>query len=200
MRLRRPLRKLILVRHSQPEIEHDKPASIWKLSRTGRSRCELLSARLRGFNPGVIWCSKEPKALETAQIVANALGVPIRIAEGLEEHHRSNVSFFPTKNEFEEAVERFYRAPDQLVLGTETAQQALGRISAAIDGVIKAEPADSIIVTHGTVLTLYVASATGVRPICFWRRLGLPSFVVLTLPDRHIHSIFEDVVEHGTHG
>ena len=74
------------------------------------------------------------------------------------------------------------------------------RISAAIDGVIKAEPADSIIVTHGTVLTLYVASATGVRPICFWRRLGLPSFVVLTLPDRHIHSIFEDVVENGTHG
>ena len=43
-------------------------------------------------------------------------------------------------------------------------------------------------VTHGTVMTLYVASVAGVQPMRFWHRLGLPSFVVLTLPDMHILS------------
>ena len=187
------MRRLVLVRHSKPEIEPNKPASSWGLDEVGRRCCELLADRMRGFNPSVVWSSREPKAVETADIVARAFGVPVRTADGLEEHHRRDVPYFPTMDEFESAVEQFFLSPDRLVLGSEMAGQALTRFTAAIDGVIDAGQADSVVVTHGTVMTLYVASVAGVRPMDFWRRLGLPSFVALSLPDMHIQSVVEDV-------
>ncbi|MYD51468.1 MAG: histidine phosphatase family protein [Dehalococcoidia bacterium] len=191
------MRRLVLVKHSMPEIDPDKPASAWKLGEVGRGRAESLAGRLREFSPSVIWSSKESKAIETAETVARELGVQVEIADGLEEHHRENVPFMSSKDEFEEAVERFFLHPDELVLGTETANQARDRFAAAIDKVIGAGQTDSIVVTHGTVITLYVASVAGVQRMGFWRRLGLPSYVVLTLPDMSIRSIVDDVTLQG---
>ena len=125
--------------------------------------------------------------------MAAALGVPVRTADGLEEHHRRGVPYFQTRDEFESAVEQLFCSPDQLVLGEETASQALTRFTAAIDDVIEAGQTDTVVVTHGTVMAIYVASVAGVRPMDFWRRLGLPSFVVLALPDMCIQSIVESV-------
>ena len=184
-------RRLVLVRHSNPGIEPDRPASEWRLDEVGRRRSGLLAHRLHGFSPRVVWSSREPKAVETAEIVAAAFGVPVEIADGLEEHHRHGVPYFPTRDEFEGAVEQFSRSPDRLVLGTETAQQALSRFTAVIDGVIDAGQVDTVVVTHGTVMTLYAASVAGVRPMGFWRRLGLPSYVVLALPGMRIQSIVD---------
>ena len=176
-----------------PEIERDRPASGWRLGDVGRQRCELLASRLGGFSPGVVWSSRETKAVETAEIIASSLGVPVQVADGLEEHHRDGVPFYPTRDEFEAAVERFFCNPDQLVLGTETAEQARDRMAAAIDRVVDAGETDSIVVTHGTVMTLYAASVPGVRPMDFWRRLGLPSYVVLEVPGNRILSMVETV-------
>ena len=187
------MRRLVLVKHSMPEIETDKPASSWKLGDLGRGRAESLAAGLGEFSPSVIWSSREPKAIETAEIVAGELGIPVEIADGLEEHHRDNVPFLSSKEEFEEAVERFFLSPDELVLGTETANQARDRFATAIDEVIDAGQTDSVVVTHGTVMSLYVASVAGVQRMAFWRRLGLPSYVVLTMPDMSIRSIVDDV-------
>ena len=93
-----------------------------ELGEVGRRRSVLLATRLKEFKPAVIWSSTEPKAIETAQIVASEFSVPVEIADGLEEHHRDNVPFL-SKEVFEEAVERFFRCPDRLVLGTETADR-----------------------------------------------------------------------------
>ncbi len=143
-----------------------------------------MAEELRSFSPASIWCSREPKAIETAQTIAEMLNAPLQAIDGLEEHHRNSVPFFPTQDEFELAIAQFFRNPDKLVLGEETAHQALHRFTAAINRAIKATTADTtIIVTHGTVMTLYVASVAGVRPICFWRGLETPSFVVLTPPE-----------------
>ena len=185
--------RLVLVRHSKPEIEPDKPASAWKLDEIGRRRSELLATGLRDFSPGVIWSSEEPKAVETAEIVAAAFGVPVRTADGLEEHHRDGVPYFPTQGEFEAAVEQLFDKPDQLVLGTETAEQALHRFNAAIDRVIEAGQTDNVVVTHGTVMTLYAAGVAGVEPMGLWRRLATPSYVVLGLPDLDVRCVVERV-------
>ena len=108
-----------MVRHSNPEMERDQPASAWRLDEVGRRRSKLLTDRLRGFSPDVVWSSREPKAVETAEIVAAAFGVPVRTADGLEEHHRRGVPYFLTNDEFESAVEQLFCSPDQLVLGTD---------------------------------------------------------------------------------
>ena len=192
------MRRLVLVKHSLPEIEPDKPASDWRLGEAGRRRAETLAAGLGDFSPELIWSSKEPKAVETAELLAGTLGVPVRVADGLEEHHRGNVPFLP-EEDFEGMVERLLCNPDRLVLGTETADQARDRMALAIDRVIEAGQTDSIVVTHGTVIALYVASVADVRPVRLWRRLGLPSFVVLMVPSMAIHSIVESVtVERAT--
>ena len=185
--------RLVLVRHSKPGIEPDKPASAWKLSEVGRRRSELLATRLRDFNPAAVWSSEEPKAVETAETVAAALAVPVQTADGLEEHHRDGVPYFDAQSEFEAAVERLFDEPDRLVLGTETAEQALARFSAAIDRVMDAGQADNIVVTHGTVMTLYAASVAGVEPKCLWRSLDTPSFVVLGLPEMDVRCVVESV-------
>ena len=187
------MRRLVLIRHSVPEIERDRPASTWRLGVVGRQRSEQMASRLRDFSPDVVWFSREPKAVETAEIVAGALGVPVQVADGLEEHHRDGVPFYPTTDEFEAVVERFFCNPDQLVFGSETAVQARGRMSAALDDVVELGHADSIVVTHGTVMTLYVASVAGIPPMDFWRRLGLPSYVVLELPGNKILQTVESV-------
>src|SRR5437588_121956 len=53
-----------------------------------------------------------------------------------------------------------------------------------------AEPA-LIVVAHGTVITLLVAGWCGVEPFPLWERLGLPSYVVLELPERRIVEVVE---------
>ena len=192
--------RLVLVKHSMPEIERDKPASAWDLGDVGRCRARMLAERLSEFSPKLVWSSREPKAVETAEIVAKALGVPVEIVDGLEEHHRDNVPFWDEREAFESAVERSLTGPDRLVFGTETANQARDRFTAALDKVIGVGHTDSIVVTHGTVMTLYVASIAGVQMMSFWRRLGLPSYVVLTLPERRIQSLIEDVTVEEAEG
>ena len=68
-------------------------------------------------------------------------------------------------------------------MGCETAHQASQRFGRAMATVLCQHAEQNIIVfTHGTVLSLFVARATGLEPLTLWQRLGLPSFVVLTLP------------------
>ncbi len=79
------------------------------------------------------------------------------------------------------------------MLGSETAEQARDRMSAAIDDIVESGQQDSIVVTHGTVMTLYVASVADADPMRFWRRLGLPAYVVLGLPGNDILETVEAV-------
>ena len=113
----------------------------------------------------------------------------------MEEHHRDTVPFFTMAGDFQGAVEQFFRKPDRLVLGTETAEQSLARFRAAVDEIIGAECTDSLAITHGTVMTLYVAHVAGIDPVPVWRRLGTPSYVVLELPDMRVSQIVESVVK-----
>ena len=141
-----------------------------------------MAARLRGYRANLIWCSREPKAVETAEILGNALGVPTRIEAGLEEHHRDNVPFFPTTQEFEQAIDEFFSQPSRLVLGSETASQARDRFTAAIDAVLEADSGDAIVITHGTVMTLYLARVADIQPMSLWQELRTPCLVEVELP------------------
>ncbi len=183
------MRELVLVRHSQPEIEPDRPAATWRLSELGRRRAESLAARLGHYRANVIWCSREPKAKETGEIIGHALGLPLRVRDGLEEHHRRNVPFIQSAQEFEQAVEEFLSRPARLVLGSETANQARDRFTAAIEAVLQADFEDVIVVTHGTVMALYLARIANVEPMSFWRELKTPCFVGVEIPRMRVGPI-----------
>ena len=171
--------KLILIKHASPQVDPNVSSHEWKLSPAGREKAMALGERLRAHAPNVIFTSDEPKAIETAQIVADALGVRHEIVPDLHEHDRSNVPQMPTR-EFISSVALFFKRPTELVLGRETAEQARQRTSGAIDAILSQHAGqDLAVVTHGTVLALYLAPLLREDPFILWRQLGLPSFVVL---------------------
>ncbi|MGB7159876.1 MAG: histidine phosphatase family protein [Tepidisphaeraceae bacterium] len=171
--------KLILIKHASPQVEAGVSSHEWKLSPAGREKAAALAERLRSHAPGVIVSSAEPKAIETAQIIAGAMGIAHETAEGLAEHDRSNVPQMPTR-EFISSVALFFKKPTELVLGRETAAQALDRVTSAIDRILSEKAGRHVaIVTHGTVLALYLAPLTRGDPFDLWRRMGLPSFVMI---------------------
>ncbi len=186
--------KLILVKHSLPEVVSDVAVSRWRLSEEGRRRCRVLTEKLAVYGPGVIVTSVEPKAVETAEIIADALGRPFEVVEGLHEHERSNVGFLE-KERFEGAVAEFFRRPQELVFGKETADQAHERFAGAITEVLEKHSIESVaVVAHGTVMALFVARANGLDPFPLWKRLGLPSFIVLSRPEMGLMSVVEEVM------
>lgn len=186
---RHAARTLILVKHSLPQIEPDAPAHQWQLSEKGRELCSSLADALAVYEPGRIFCSREPKARETAQIVAERLGIACQEADGLHEHDRSNVPLLP-KHVFEQSVQETFRQPDRLVFGLETGRQALRRFSDAVDRVLTmAQEPCVAVVAHGTVISLFAGEPSEVGPFDLWRQLGLPSFVVLSMSSRQVQQI-----------
>ena len=185
---------LILVKHALPEIIPTLPANQWHLSEVGRTQCVLLADQLATYAPAALVSSLEPKALETAHLVAQRMHTSVQIVDGLHEHERSNTPWLSSE-EFDRAVAAFFRRPAELVLGCETAQQASERFAKTIAEVTGRYAEQNVVVfTHGTVLSLYVARATGIEPFALWKRLGLPSFVVLTFPQVEISRVVEKIV------
>jgi broad specificity phosphatase PhoE len=176
-------RKLILVKHAPPEVVPDVPSEKWVLSDRGRDLCVPLAERLAAHAPAVVLASEEPKAADTARLVAGRLNVPWRTAPGLHEHDRSNVPHMRS-GEFISAVELFFRRPRELVLGRETAEQARDRFEAAVGAVVDEQDDGNIaVVSHGTVIALMLEGRGARGGFATWRAMGLPSFAVLSLPE-----------------
>lgn len=187
------MRQLLLVKHAAPDIIPTLPAHAWHLSADGQQRCLALARRLAPYCPATIVSSREPKAAETAAHVAAHLQTTWRLGEGLHEHDRTHVGYL-TREQFDQAVAAFFSRPDALCFGHETAHQARARFQAAIDKILSDTPAGNImVITHGTVITLFVAQHTGLPAFPLWQRLGLPAFVVLTLPEFGLAEIVEDI-------
>jgi broad specificity phosphatase PhoE len=172
---------LILVKHSVPEIEESRLANTWKLSEEGQLRAQQLAEQLEQFAPEVILSSNEPKAKETAEILARRFQVEMQVLPDLHEHDRSNVPYLPY-DVFQASMRDFFQKPDELVVGRETADQAYTRFYQAVHSILNEHRNKTVvIVTHGTVISLFVSRLTGSSDLELWNMLGLPSFVGLDL-------------------
>ena len=172
---------LILVRHSVPEIENDRPANTWHLSREGQLRAQRLALLLESYDPDIILSSDEPKAKETAEILAAQLGLSLQIVPNLHEHDRSDVPLLSHES-FQASIRDFFQKPTELAFGNETADQASARFYQAVHSILSEHRGETVvIVTHGTVISLFVSRLTGSSDLELWNQLGLPSFVAMDL-------------------
>jgi broad specificity phosphatase PhoE len=175
---------LILVKHAQPNIDPHVSPHEWGLSSAGRSRCEPLAQALSNYRPARIITSQEPKAEQTARLLAEKLRIPFEIRTGLEEHSRRTEPF-GTLEAFRNSIDELFRQPRVLVYGEETGQQAFERFAGAIWGLLEEYPDQNLVVAaHGTVISLFVAKTFAAKTRALdgfelWKRLGLPSYVVL---------------------
>ena len=165
---------MLLVRHSVPEIDPSVPAAEWRLSPEGRARCAALAERVAAHGPESVVSSPEPKARETADLLAERLGLEVREVADLREQERRTVGWLE-RDELEAGIRRLFAEPDRVVYGEERAAEALARFARAIDGL----GPGAVVVTHGTVISLYVEERTGRDGFEVWSGLELPDLVVV---------------------
>lgn len=167
---------LILVRHAEPAVDPATSPSTWRLTEASRSAAAALAEQLAGFAPVAAVSSPEPKALETAQIIARRFGLPVAIDTGLVELHRPGLPF-GTRAEFEARMASFFRAPNEPFFGGESANEARARFVAAL---ARFPQRPLLVGTHGTMLSVYVAEVAGLDAFDLWRGLAMPEAFVLS--------------------
>ena len=183
------MRKLLLIKHAKPLVDPAKSSELWRLADEGREQAKKLGGELAQYQPAIVISSDEPKAQETAAIVAEQLKIPTESAGGLREHDRRNVPHMQP-GEFISSVELFFRRPSELSLGGETAQQALARFEAAVNEAISKHPTGNLaIVSHGTVIALFVEKHSDRNGFQIWREMSLPSFAVFDLPEIRLREV-----------
>jgi broad specificity phosphatase PhoE len=171
--------KLILVKHAPPEIAPDVPSPRWVLSDAGRARCAWLAHELAAHDVRYLAASLEPKALETAALAAMPLGLPVAPRADLNENDRTGFGF-GTEDEVRTAIRGFFDRRSEIVMGRESADVAFARYAAAVSGAVAAADGRNLaVITHGTVLTLFVSRHNPIAAFEFWASLRLPSYVVL---------------------
>jgi len=173
--------KLILVKHAPVRIDPGVISHRWVLSKEGRRRCDWLAEELQLRGVSRLYASLEPKALETAALVAVRLGLALEPRPNLHENDRSGLGF-QSAVELRRRLREFFERPADVVIGNETAIAALQRFVEAIASIVSEGQCQTLaVVTHGTVISLFVAQHNPIAPFELWAALQLPSYVVLDL-------------------
>lgn len=176
------------MKHALPAIEPDLPRPSWPLSVRGAASCVALAERLRRYAPAAVYASREPKAAQTARLVALHLGLEHAVRDGLEEQDDAGEAFVG-EPEFAREVSRLFATPERVVFGRESADAAYVRFARAIDALPTPAEGSAIVVAHGRVISLFVARRNAIDAFALWERLGLPSFVVLAYPELRIEEV-----------
>ncbi|MCD6638523.1 MAG: phosphoglycerate mutase family protein [Nocardioides sp.] len=169
---------LHLVRHGRPLVEPGVPAAQWRLDPAGFDDVWALRARMP--SRASWFCSPEPKAMETAQLLTDA---QVGIVDDLREHERSGAWL----DDFPAAVRRAFAAPDiAAVPGWEPLEACAARVVPAVRRIVELHREDDVVlVGHGTAWTLAVAALTGREPdLEAWAALGMPDVIVVPSPLR----------------
>jgi broad specificity phosphatase PhoE len=171
--------KLILVKHAPVRIDPQVISHGQMLSEQGRHRCDWLADELRSLEVSRLYTSVEPKALETAGLVAVRSGLALEPRLNLHENDRTGFGF-QSVAELRRKLREFFERPADVVIGNETASAALQRFAEAIANIVSEEQGQNLaVVTHGTVISLFVAHHNPIAPFDLWAALDLPSCVVL---------------------
>ncbi len=138
-----------------------------------------MAQRLERYGPRVVVASEEAKAVETAKIVAERLGIGCFVRPELHEHDRTGAPFL-SDEDFYRTAGTFFEKPEEPVWGNETAGEAARRFEGAVRAVLEEWKGEVVaVVAHGTVNALLIARHDEIDAHELWRGLGLSSFCVL---------------------
>jgi broad specificity phosphatase PhoE len=140
--------------HPQVKVDPAIPVPEWGLSDLGRARTNAMACQtwIKPFRR--IVSSTETKAVETALILADALGLSVDIRQSLHENDRSATGFLPPP-EFEATADLFFKHPNDSIRGWERAADAQARVLGAVLRALSEAPdLPTVFVGHGGVGTL----------------------------------------------
>jgi broad specificity phosphatase PhoE len=154
--------RALYLTHPQVRLDAAVPVPLWGLSDEGWERARAFVAR--GAVPKGAWVfsSRETKALELAELVAEAAGTPVLTDHDMGENDRSATGFLPP-DLFEAAADQFFAVADTSHKGWERAVDAQKRIISAVKTALASVPEATplIFCGHGAVGTLLKCHLSG---------------------------------------
>jgi broad specificity phosphatase PhoE len=186
---------LILIRHSVSQQQPDISSHQWTLTPEGRARCVALAQHLYPYALAHVYTSAEPKARLTGELVAQFLGgLRCSIDEELHETRRDHTPYYAEVAHFQAAIRDAMAHPDELRFGEETFTDARDRFAGAVNRLVAAHPGQSIaLVSHATVMSLYLAHIAQADVYDIWHEMGMPAYARLTLPDLQLLELVNEV-------
>lgn len=164
---------LYLIRHPLTAPDPARPASTWGLAPEGEAQVAALCEAAFWRHVSAVYTSTHGKTRVVGAMAREAFGLPVTALPGLDEAQR-DVWIAPES--FHEVQARFLAEPDRApVAGWESAQAASDRFMQAMAALLdRHDPGESVaVVSHGTVLTLYLAALRDEPPTLeSWRAIG----------------------------
>ncbi|MBK26354.1 MAG: hypothetical protein CME70_20310 [Halobacteriovorax sp.] len=177
---------LILVKHALPELNEEVAPKEWQLGEKGLKQAKKFAGFVQDnldVDP-IIYSSEESKAIDTAKVLAETLGLNHKTNPDLGEIDRAPSKILDEEGHISRN-EAIFKKPAEAVLGSESANDALKRFESGIKEIIKDPQEDErLIVTHGTVISLFLAKHNKeIDAFDVWQKLSCPSYVVVSLPE-----------------
>lgn len=166
---------LHLVRHGRPLIEPDRPARDWELDPAGFDAVWALRERMP--ERAAWFCSPEPKAVQTAQLLTDA---QVGIVDDLREHERPAGWL----EDFPAVVRRAFAQPDvAAATGWEPLTVCRNRVVPAVRRILGVHGSDDVVlVGHGTAWTVLASELTNSEPdLERWAALALPDVITISI-------------------
>ena len=181
--------RLLLIRHGETSDNVDRvigsrlpgPA----LTRTGREQAHGLAARL-AHAPVVVHSSQARRAVETAETVAAALGVPHVQVEGLHEIDAGDLEGRPFADALEGyagTMQGWWTDPDARIPGGESGTEFVARFDQALTTVVDGAPDDAVVavVSHEAAISVWAANVATNLDAEFSRTHGIANTGVVEL-------------------
>ena len=166
---------LHLVRHGRPAMVRGVPAAEWELDPAAYDDVWALRSSGRLPERAAWFCSAEPKAMQTAQLLTDA---EVGVVPDLGEHVRSGEWI----DDFAGTVRRAFEHPGLPAAdGWEPLDACRARVVPAVRRVLDVHGVDDVVlVGHGTAWTLVVAELTGQPPdLERWSALAMPDLMTV---------------------
>jgi broad specificity phosphatase PhoE len=155
------------LRHFQTKVEPETPAAEWQLSEEGRKRSEEFIEN-NEFNVETVYTSTEPKAVQTAEKIAEKAGAEIVKIDLLREVDRSEEGFVEDHDRYIELVE------DYLSGGLEADWESQEKVKQRFQEFLDEAEENSLAVTHGLFLSLNIPEKNHVE---FWKKLSFGEYI-----------------------
>jgi broad specificity phosphatase PhoE len=153
------IRRILYLSHPEVKIDPQVPVPEWEISDMGRSR--VLAAVAKGW-PGRGWlivASPEVKAVQTAELLANAFALPLHIHPEMGEVDRASTGYVPHARH-EALADALFANLGTGPEGWESAQAASTRIVKCFEEVMAEVYANILFVGHGAVGTFLWCALT----------------------------------------
>ncbi|HET7351649.1 MAG TPA: histidine phosphatase family protein [Marmoricola sp.] len=157
--------RVLVARHAEAAfVEDDFSDEGGSLTSAGRAQAEALAEGLAAARVRAIWCSDSARSVQTAEIVAARLGVPVTVRKTLREVDVGELAGHPfDKARLREMADRWRAGDlDAGFPGGESGREVLERYRAQLEEIADLHRGESVlVVAHETALGLVVPALAG---------------------------------------